>query len=627
MRRDIQNGQRGGTRSIHHAMATLNRRRLLQGLAATAAAGVLPTAATASQSSLAFADVKHGLDDRHHVAAGYDVQVLIRWGDPVLPGARPFDAQNLIADDQLLQFGYNNDFIGYLPLPAGSGSSSHGLLGVNHEYCSSELMFPPYEGQHRDAWERHKASIEMAAHGFSVIEVRRSGRTWQVVEGSRYARRITATTPMWVSGPAAGHRRMRTAADPSGGRVLGTVSNCSGGTTPWGTFLSCEESVEDYIRGDTKALPDAALYARYGIREKSLFNWGVLDRRFLLKEEPNEPNRFNWVVEIDPYQPSAAPVKRTALGRFKHEAANVVVAPDGRVVVYMGDDQRDEYIYRFVSKGRFDPRDRNASARLLDEGTLSAARFDGDGTLTWLPLVHGQGPLTAANGFADQGDVLINTRRAADLVDATQMDRPEDVETNPVTGRVYVMCTGATRDAKKLNPANPRTPGTYGHVIELMPPGEGVQADHTAPRFRWDFFLLCGDPRESADVAQFHGATGPDGWLSSPDNCVFDSKGRIWMATDGMSYRKKQAEGLYAADTLGPGRALTRHFFRAPAGAEVCGPCFTPDNETLFLSIQHPGEGSKLPNPSTRWPDFKDGMPPRPSVIAISRKGGGTIGS
>jgi uncharacterized protein len=613
--------------SIHAVMAALVRRAVLRGFGAVTLVAAAPRAAMAAGSTLAFAEVTHGLDDKHHVAAGYDAQVLIRWGDPVLRDAPPFDAANLSADTQARQFGYNNDFIGYVPLPVGSNSSSHGLLGINHEYCSSELMFPAYDGPDPGGWALRKAEIEMAAHGFSVIEVKRERERWTVVDNSRYRRRITAETPIRISGPAAGHRRLKTAGDPAGGTVRGTLSNCSGGMTPWGTFLSAEESPEDYFRGDAANSPDAKLLARYGIGSKSLFDWGIARTRFRLADAPNEPNRFGWVVEIDPYEPLGMPTKRTGLGRFKHEAATVVIAPDGRVVVYMGDDGRNEYVYRFVSDGRFDPRQRDANQRLLDEGTLSVARFDADGSMTWLPLVAGKGPLTASAGFADQGEVLVNTRGAADLLGATRMDRPEDIETNPVTGRVYVVCTGMTRAADAVNPANPRSPGTYGHVIELVPPGEGAKSDHTAMRYRWDFFALGGDPSDAKDAARFHPATSGHGWLVSPDNCTFDSRGRIWIASDGLNGRKKLADGLFAADTLGPGRALFRHFFRAPAGAEVCGPCFTPDNQTLFLSIQHPGEGSKHDKPSTRWPDFKADVPPRPSVLAITKQGGGTIGS
>ena len=619
------------------AARRLSRRGALAGLAAAAllpaAAEAQPGPAATGPSSLTFTELPHQLSQRDAVAPGHEIQVVIRWGDPVLADAPPFNPLVATAADQARQFGYNNDYLDYFPLPHGSASSDHGLLVVNHEYTNTNLMFPGL-GAGRAAAQKASAeqvAVEMAAHGLSVVELHRHDGRWGYEPESPRNRRITAETPMRISGPAAGHPWMRTGADPDGLQVLGTLCNCAGGNTPWGTVTTAEENFNNYF-GGTAATEGAQkeAYRRYGILPQANYAWSQHVPRFNLDREPNEPNRFGWIVEFDPYDPASVPVKRTALGRFKHECCNHAIGADGRVAIYMGDDERYEYVYKFVTARRWHPTDREANRDLLDEGTLHVARFLDDGTLEWLPLVHGQGPLTAANGFASQAEVLIHTRRAADLLGATPMDRPEDVEPNPQTGRIYVMLTNnGTRTAQRVNAANPRPANAHGHVVEIIPPGADTpQVDHTATTARWGFFLLGGKPGLDAG-ARYHRATSDQGWLSCPDNCAFDKKGRIWIATDGAPAAAGVADGLYAADTAGFGRGLTRLFYQAPTGAEVCGPRFTPDGETIFLAIQHPGEdtGSSFDRPSTRWPDFEPTMPPRPSVIAITRKGGGEIGS
>jgi len=627
--------------------ARFSRRDLVKGTLGTAAiaATVSPLALLArpahadTGSRFRFEEVTAGSDENHHVAAGYDADVLIRWGDPVLPGAPAFDPPTHTAAAQKRQFGYNNDFLGYFPTPGAANPSQHGLLVVNHEYTNEELMFAGVGRQDtKDAafakMTPELVAIEMAAHGGSVIEVERVNGKWGVVASSQYARRIDADTPIDITGPAAGHARMQTKADPSGRRVLGMLNNCAGGTTPWGTWLTCEENVHGYFWGKLPDdHPEARNYKRYGVGA-NWYAWGKFHDRFDVNKEPNEANRFGWVVEIDPFDPASTPKKRTALGRVKHEGAAGIVNKDGRYVIYTGDDERFDYVYRFVTSDRVDLANRAANASLLDQGTLSVARYNADGSVEWLPLVHGEGPLTAANGFASQADVLIEARRAADLLGATKMDRPEDVEANPKTGKVYVVLTNNTqRKNDQTDAANPRAPNTFGHIIEMIPP----DGDHAARSFKWEILVKCGDPSVAAVGATFSSATTRDGWFGMPDNVAFDSEGRLWVATDGNSQKRTgRVDGIWGVETEGEGRGSSRHFYRVPTGAEMCGPCFTPDTETLFVAVQHPGEADEsdpnappatFENPATRWPDFKAALPPRPSVVAITKRGGGKIAS
>ncbi len=620
--------------------ACLARRELLAGTAAAmAVAAVAPevmrvaAAEAASEgSTLYFKELKHGVDATHHVSEGFNADVLLRWGDPLFADAPPFDPEALTAEAQAKQFGYNCDFIGYFPLPLGSQNSNHGLLCVNHEYTSSELMFADVrESQPYPAPTRRHIDVEMAAHGHALVEVKRAADgTWGYVQDSAYNRRIMAAhTEMIVSGPAAGHDRLKTSDDPTGRSVIGTFNNCAGGQTPWGTCLMAEENVHYYFSGDPRGSAEAANHLAMGINQELRYSWGAYLDRFNVEKEPHEPNRFGWVVEYDPYDPSSVPVKRTALGRFRHEGATTVISRDGRVVVYSGDDQMFQYIYKFVTAKSYDPDNRAANRDLLDEGTLYVARFEEDGTLIWLPLIWGQGPLTPENGFADRAGVVIETRRAASLMGATPMDRPEDVESNPVTGSVFVALTkNAFRRGFRTDAANPRARNRAGHILEMTPPGgEGADADHTATMFSWSVFLRAGDAFDPKVGAQYHADVSENGWLANPDNLAFDPEGRIWIATDGAP-DFDTADGIWAADVRGASRALTRYFFKCPDGAEMCGPAFTPDGATLFCAVQHPAQtkDSTYKTPSTRWPDFQDDLPPRPSVVAITRSGGGPIG-
>ena len=468
--------------------------------------------------------------------------------------------------------------------------------------------------------------IEMAAHGGTVAEIRKSGDSWELVADSAYNRRITALdTEMKLSGPVAGHDRVKTSADASGTTAIGTFNNCAGGVTPWGTYLMAEENFHGYFMGELpEGHAEATNHERYGV-PGGWYAWGQYHKRFDVSQEPNEPNRFGWVVEVDVLDPTSTPVKRTAMGRAKHEGAESIVNSDGRVVIYMGDDQRFDYVYKFVTEGQFNPDDRDANRDLLDSGTLYVARFDEGGSLAWMPIVFGEGPLTAENGFSSQADVLIETRRAADLLGATPMDRPEDVEPNPVTNKVYIALTNNTRrEAEQVNVANPRGPNPHGHIIELTPP----DGDHAATTATWEILVQCGRMDVAEDGATFNAKTTINGQFGDPDNVAIDPKGRLWVATDGNSPDGDlgRNDGVWAMETDGEGRGTSTHFFSVPVGAEMCGPKFTPDGRTLFVAIQHPGDGSSFSEPSTRFPDFDANMPVRPAVVVITKDDGGEIG-
>ncbi|MEM9012379.1 MAG: PhoX family phosphatase [Pseudomonadota bacterium] len=603
-------------------------------------------AEAAEGSAFTFSELESGVDETHHIAEGYSADVLLRWGDPITADAPEFDPMNQSVEAQLKQFGYNNDYVGFVPINA---DQSRGVLCVNHEYTNEEVMFPGLGRQDRDGFQgmtRELAEIEMAAHGGTVIEIAQSADgSWAPVLDSPLNRRITALdTAMTFSGPAAGHDRMKTSADPAGMAVFGTLNNCAGGITPWGTYLMAEENFHGYFwtdnldgEGDPTldgfSEEEAAKMRRYGV-PGGWYAWGRYHDRFNIDREPNESHRFGWIVEVDPMDPASTPVKHTALGRFRHEGAESIVNTDGRVVVYTGDDNRFDYLYRFVSSGRVSG-DKAADMTLLSEGELSVARFNEDGTLDWMPLVFGQGPLTEENGFTSQADVVIDARIAGDLLGATPMDRPEDVQ--PHGDKVYVMLTNNTRrTAEQVDAANPRAESAFGHVIEITVPA----GDHDTASAQWEILIRCGDPSVAEVGAQWGPATSEHGWFGSPDNCAIDADGRLWISTDqgrGWPLTGK-ADGLYAIDTEGEVRGSSKLFFRCPVGAELCGPYFTPDSETLFLAVQHPAtdgvssypgfeRDSTFEDPATRWPDFADGMPPRPSVVVVRKQGGGPIGS
>jgi len=622
------------------AGAALSRRRVLQaglvaGMAGTLAAacggggGTPAPGAGASAplpSTLGFAAVAPNTEDALVVPPGFEQEVVIRWGDPVLPGAPAFDPNAQTAAAQAQQFGFNNDFLALLDVP---GSPGRALLVANHEYTTEPFMIPGYDPA---APTPEQIAIGMAAHGMSVVAVQRdpaSGRLTPVTD--RVNRRITATTPFTLTGPAAGDALVRTTADPEGRTVLGTLNNCAGGVTPWSTVLSGEENIDQYFaHGEAVADPAAkAALARYGMDGGGTDRkWETADPRFDLLREPNEPNRFGWIVEIDPFDPASTPRKRTALGRFKHEGANVRVGPTGTVAVYMGDDERFEYLYKFVSsrthRAGGAPADRESNARLLDEGTLFVARFGPDaptpgpdGGGEWLPLVESLADGTGRSFVPGMtaAQVLVHTRTAADTVGATPMDRPEDVQPHPTTGRVYAALTNnderGTPDNPGVDAANPRPRNTNGQVLELTEAGD----DPGARTFSWSLLLVCGDPA-AADT--YFGGFPKDqvSPISCPDNLAFDAVGNLWIATDGNALGSN--DGLFAVPLEGPQRGRVQQFLTVPRGAETCGPVI--EERLALVAVQHPGEAddASLANPISHWPDGGTSIA-RPAVVSVWR--------
>lgn len=619
----------------------MTRRTLLQGGAAgaTLALGGMPLSGcstmaggAAAPAPITFKPVPVSTADKVVVPDGYVAEVIVPWGVPISAGpAWKPDASNTAAEQEQ-QVGMHNDGMHFFPFVETSAdgrsqlSSSHGLLVQNHEYTDDGLLHP--DGM--KTWTAAKVAKAQAAHGVSVVELRLANGKWTIVRPSSYARRVTGNTPILVGGPAARDRAMRTAEDAAGRLILGTLNNCANGYTPWGTYLACEENFNGYFVSTADKIPPEQ--ARYGVTKTGFgYRWHEHDPRFDAVKNPNELNRFGWVVEIDPWDPASSPVKRTALGRFKHEGATVTLAPDNRVVVYMGDDERFEYIYKFVSSGRYAPGAREANRDLLDSGTLYVARFDADGSGAWLPLVFGQGPLTETNGFKSQADVVIRARSAADSLGATKMDRPEWLAVSPQNQDVFCTLTNnnqrGAKDRPATDPCNPRADNVFGHIVRWTEAGR----DPAATRFAWNIFAQCGDP-SLADGKK--GNVKGDAY-GSPDGLWFDARGILWIQTDISTSALGKGDYANIGNNMmlaaNPVTGETKRFLVGPRGCEVTGVDMTPDGRTLFINIQHPGETaserSDPDNPTaiSTWPD--GGGRPRSATVAIRRQDGGLIGT
>ncbi len=625
-------------------LAQVGRRQLLKSGLALGVVGAPLTqwlsgcATLRPRAAATFERIAASAEDALRIPPGYRAQVLLRWGDSIgcshlSAGAPAFndDASNTAAEQEC-QAGMHHDGMHFFPLGSHTSQSPRGLLAINHEYTDDGLLHVGGIGD----WSHAKVAKSQAAHGVSVVEVAIIGGEWRLVRPSIFARRITANTAMRIGGPVAGSDWVKTAADAKGDAVLGTFANCAHGFTPWGTYLTCEENWHGYFHQTNAA---STHEKRYGIAARPRgYRWWEFDARFDTAKNPNEPNRFGWVVEIDPFDPQSMPVKRTAMGRMKHESAMQSIAPDGRVVFYMGDDEAFEYIYKFVSRDAWNPRDRAANRHLLDHGTLYVARFDSNGGGVWLPLVHNEGPLTAANGFSNQADVLVMTRQAADLLGATKMDRPEWIAVHPESKEVYCNLTNNTQRGKPGRPAtdaaNPRADNAFGHIIRWREAG----GDPASREFVWDIFVLAGHGNHNAEAANDHKRGNINGDLfASPDGLWFDTQARLWIATDVSpgsmnkgDYAHIGNNQLLVADVV---TGEIKRFLTGPVGCEIASVVSTPDGRHLFVNIQHPGEtpGERSdPNNPMRfsnWPDGPRGGRPRSATIVIRKIDGGVIGT
>ncbi|MDD9155135.1 PhoX family phosphatase [Aliivibrio sp. S4TY2] len=604
--------------------ARLSRRGFLMGAAAAGAGAFLALnpvakaiAGSMDSSLLNFESIPTSTSDSIILPKGYSSSSLMSWGDPIFVNAPQFNPdgkQNSKA--QALQFGDNTDGMSIFPL-----SKDRAILAVNNEYTNYEYLFA-HQGKAMTADDVVKAQ---AAVGITIVEIVKENGHWIMDVNGGANRRITANTEMEVTGPAAGHDLLKTKADPTGKKVLGTFNNCANGETPWGTYLTCEENFNDFFGSETKA----ALTAddkRYGIEaEQSDYQWHNFDERFDISKNPNEPNRFGWVVEIDPNDPTSIPLKRTALGRFKHENAALVVNDDGHVVVYLGDDERGEHLYKFVSKNKYQEDNNAANRNLLEEGTLYVAKFamkddklEGDGQ--WLELTYGKNGLTKENGFNSQAEVMIFARRAATQVGATTMDRPEWVAIHPDKKHVFCTLTNnkyrGVKEGQDVDGVNPRAENHYGQIVRWEP----TNGDHVSDTFQWDLYLIAGNPMvHKGNLYAGSDNINKDNMFNSPDGIGFDKAGRLWIQTDGNYSNKGDFAGQGNNQMLcgDPKTGEVRRFLTGPIGCEITGLTFSEDQKTMFVGVQHP---------SGHFPQGGNHKP-RSTIVMVTKDNGGVIGS
>jgi uncharacterized protein len=588
----------------------ISRRGFLGVLAlgsAAAAMGTLSGAgrAMASTSRFAFTPIDIATDSTIHVPAGYKWQVVAQWGQPLFSDAPAFDpATGVTAAGQMRAFGENTDGMEMFNI------GGKQVIAVNHEYANLEVNLPgrPDEGMPQNADD---VMLVQNAQGVSVMEVAQGANGWEVVVDSPFNRRITHNTPMTLTGPAAGHDLMKTAADSTGTQVLGTLNNCGSGRTPWGTYLTCEENFNGYFGSTNADLAVSDDFKRYGIGVEGRYAYEKFDARFDIATNPNEPNRHGYVVEINPGDPASVPVKHTALGRFKHENAALVVARDGRVVVYLGDDERSEFLYRWVSRDAYVVG--GDTSTLLSEGQLYVAKFADDMTGQWIALTP------EATGM-DAAMIAIHTRQAGSAVGATTMDRPEWVAVNPVAIEAYVALTNNSNRGVKPNAGgdetpvggpNPRAENEYGQIVRWYPDAE----DHTSDTFGWDIYVMAGNPTVHQDAYAGSANVTAGNMFNSPDGMMFDGNGMLWIQTDGDDSNAGDFAGQGNNQMLvgDPVTGEIARFLTGPVGCEVTGFTVSSDRRTIFVGIQHPGAGFPA-----------EGLP-RSAVVAITREDGAVI--
>ncbi len=654
----------------------------------------IATTVVVAPTAIGFTSIAKNRNDVVTVPDGYKVTVVTRLGDP-LTASTPAYKNDGTDTDFANRIGDHGDALYWYGLSAAGvrddSSSTRGLITQNHENLNIQYLHANGP-TNLAAGPRPEAEVikEIEAHGVSVTEYLDSGnRTWGYVQNSTFNRRITPNTPVVFNGPVRGNDFLKTPFSTDGTAGRGTINNCANGFTRWGTNLTCEENWAGYFRRDNSGTgTDNALRSarelvslrRYGVTSNvGNFAWSsaATTNTAILRWDAratasgsattdyrNEPNQFGWVTEFDPYDKTLAPRKRTALGRFAHEGAWLGKLTQGKKVsVYLGDDSRREYLYKFVSTAAWDPADATAANRLaigdkyLDAGTLYVSRFNVDGTGTWLPLTFGQVPNRPANTtdpeyvFANQADILLNARLASDALGATPMDRPEWTATNEVTGEIYVTLTNNNATLRPLNDTNPANPRHYndptgaantaqfgnpnGHILRLRETGD----DPAATSFAWDIYLFGADSA-TADAANVNlsGLTAnndfssPDGlWFSRPQNAGGLVKPILWIQTDDNALRDRTNNQMLVAlpGNVGDGSAKTitntgstgatatqatrvgaaatdatlKRFLVGPIGCEITGVDTTPDGRTLFVGIQHPGEDGSLAALDSHWPD------------------------
>lgn len=699
--------------------AHISRRSFLKGTAGLAATTFFGTSlvacggggSAAKNLKLNFNAVAKSLADMVIVPEGYTAKVLYRLGDPISAtvGEYKNDGTDTGAS-HALRAGDHHDGIHYFGLGAdgkySATASDRGLLVMNHEAITPAYLHvtgPTIVGSGASAVRSVPDEVikELNLHGVSVIEINKSGTSYTYKKDSTFNRRITTFTEMILSGPAAKTPAMITAYSKDGSKTRGTVNNCAHGYTPWNTYLTCEENWAGYFRRITatdnanRSAKELTSFARYGVSgngrelwatataadptDTSFSRWNTMKLGACTDGSDdfrNVANTYGWTVEMDPFNPSSTPKKRTAMGRFAHEGAWPGLVVAGKPLVwYQGCDARNEYIYKYVSNANWDPADASrgmaAGDKYLDDGKLYVAKFNADGTGNWIELKFGSNNITAGNAayaFSDQADVLINTRLAADAAGATKMDRPEWGAVNPLNGEVYMTLTNnssSSRSVTAVDAANPRfyndpkgsaataqKGNPNGHIIRWAETG----GDVTATTFKWDIFLFGARSTADASNINVSNLTAANDF-SSPDGLWFAKSGLLWIQTDDGAYTdvtnpmmlaavpgkvgdgsKKtinnvdggatKAVDTYVGATLGD--TNLRRFLVGPKEAEITGVIETPDGKALFVNIQHPGEETtpNFASPASfgsHWPDGGNARP-RSATIVITKNDGGVVG-